>query len=91
MLAGQFVLPDAEDFPAALPERAVHQAVARFVARKFLFPKSVSGGGLCSVLRTAVPETAVNKHRQFNFRKNKIRFAENFLIPPPAGDAVTAK
>ena len=91
MLAGQFVLPDAEDFPAALPERAVHQAVARLVPRKFLFPKSAPGGGLCSVLRTAVPETAVNKKCEPRLPENKIRFAENFLIPPPAGDVVTAK
>ena len=39
MLAGQFVLPDAEDFPAALPERAVHHAVARLVPRNFFFQK----------------------------------------------------
>ncbi len=40
------------------------------------------------MLGAAVPETPVHENREFNFLKNEIRFAEDFLIPTPAGDLV---
>jgi hypothetical protein len=65
--------------------------VAGFVAREFLSPESTIGCGLRCVLGTAVPETAVHKHRELEFLENEIRFAEHSLIAPPAGDSVPTK
>jgi hypothetical protein len=86
----KFMLPDAEDFPAALPERAVHQTVTRHVSLKLPLPKRPPGGGLGAVLRAAVPKTAVHKYRQLGFGKDEVRSAEDFP-PPPAGNAVLAE
>jgi len=82
------MLPDAEDFPAALPERAVHEAVTGFVPHEFVFPKYAPAGGLRSMFGATVPETAVHKNRELEFWKNEVRFAKDFLIPPPASYAV---
>ena len=38
-----------------------------------------------------MPETPVHKHRQLQLREYEIRFAENGLIPTPAGYAVSAE
>ena len=43
------------------------------------------------MLGAAVPETAVHKDCQPVPPKKKIRFAENGLMPAPAGDVVLAK
>jgi hypothetical protein len=41
--------------------------------------------------RAAVPEAAIHEDCQPIPSKKKIRFAENFLMPAPAGDTVLAK
>ena len=38
-----------------------------------------------------MPEAAIHKDGESLRPKKKIRFAENFLIPSPAGDAVLAQ
>jgi hypothetical protein len=38
-----------------------------------------------------MPKTTIHKHRELALLKNEIRFAEKFLITPPACDFVTAK
>ena len=38
-----------------------------------------------------MPETAVHKQREFELWKNEVRFAEDFLMPTPAGDFVPAQ
>jgi hypothetical protein len=91
VLAGQFVLPNSKNCPTALTERAIHKSVTSFVTSKFISPESTIGCGLRCVLGTAVPETAVHKHRELEFLENEIRFAEDFLIPSPAGDSVPTK
>lgn len=40
------------------------------------------------MLWAAMPEAAIHKERQSVPPKKKVWFAENFLIPPPAGDVV---
>ena len=88
---GKFVFPNTENMPASQPQGAVHQPVAGDVPGEFLFPKRTVAGGLRAVLGTAVPETTVHKDGEFEFVENEIRFAEDFLIPSPAGDFVPAK
>ncbi len=38
-----------------------------------------------------MPETTIYKDREPELRKNKIRLAKDFLMPPPAGDFVPPK
>ena len=87
----QRTFPNPNHFPAKLPQGSVHHAVTRFIPHEFVFPESAVGFGFGCVPGTAMPETAIYKHGQFIFLENEIRPAEDFLIPPPAGDFVPAK
>jgi len=73
VFAGQFVLPDSQNPPAPLPECAVYNSITNFVPGEFLFPKNTVGYRVCSVLRAAMPETTVHKHRELQLWKNEIR------------------
>ena len=79
------------DAPAELAQFTIHSPVAGLVRGEFLFPERTVASGNFAMLGTAMPETAVHKKRQPVSPKKKIRFAENFLIPPPAGDVVLAE
>ena len=74
--------------PTPAPERAVNQTVAVLIRRKLFIPIRTIGLGLRSVLRATVPETSIHKHRELEFWKNEIRFAEHRVIASPAGDTV---
>lgn len=88
---GQLVLPDSQHLPARPPQRAVHQPVTLLVPGKLAPPERAVVLGLRFMLWTAMPETAVHKHRELELGKNEVRLAEHFLIPPPAGNAVSAE
>jgi hypothetical protein len=87
----QIVFPNPKNAPLGRPQRPRHQNIARLVAGEFIFPERAIAFRLRPVLWTTMPETTVHKKREPDFWKNKIRFAEDFLIPPPAGDLVPAK
>lgn len=55
------MLPDSRHAPAEFAEFAVHAPIARDVARKFRRPKRRPIFWLSRVLRTPVPEAAVDK------------------------------
>ena len=38
-----------------------------------------------------MPKTAIHKNRELEFWENEIWFAEDFLIPLPAGDAMSSE
>ena len=61
--------------------------VALPVPENFIFPKGSIAFGCAVTAGAAVPETTVNKHRKFEFWKNEVGLAEDFLVSPPAGDA----
>ena len=82
----QIVLPNANDAPTKLAQFAVHAAVTGLIRDKLLFPERTVASGNFAMLGAAVPETAVHKYRELEFLKNEVRLAEDFLIPPPAGD-----
>ena len=88
MLAGQFMFPNPKDTPARFPQCPRHEPVTNLIAGNLFAPESGITLGLCSVLGAAMPETAVHKNGEFVFGENEIRLAEDFLIPPPAGDFV---
>ena len=85
------MLPDAQDAPVGPPQGLVHEPVTRLVAGNLVAPESGVAFRLRSVLGTAVPEAAIHKNREPKFGENEIRLAEDFLIPPPAGDFVPPK
>jgi len=82
------VFPNPHDPPAKFAQLAVHATVAGLVRGELLFPESTVAGGNFTMLFASVPETAVHKECQPVPPKKKIRFAENILIPTPAGDAM---
>ena len=85
------MLPDSDDPPAVLPKRAIDLAIPAPVRRELLPPERAIAGRHGEVLRTGVPETPVHEHNKPRLPKNEVRFAENSLIPSPAGDAVRAQ
>ncbi len=91
IIAGKLMFPNPKDVPACPVQSLVHQPVAGLVAGEFLFPKRTVAGGLRAVLGTTMPETPVHKKCEFEFEKNKIRFAEHRLMSPPASDFVSLK
>ena len=73
ILTRQFMFPDAEDAPAASAQEAGDEAVAVGVAGEFLFPEGAVADGRGPVLRTAVPEAAVDEDRQAEFGEDEVR------------------
>jgi len=85
------VFPNPHNLPAEPAKLPVHAAVAGLVHGKFLFPECTVASGNLAMLRTTVPETAINEKRQPTSPKKKIRLAEDFLIPAPASYPVAAE
>jgi len=85
------VLPDPQDYPAALPERAIHNSVASSVAGKFLLPESTVGSWLRCVSGATVPEATVDENGKAEFRKCKIRIPENRAMATPTGEAMSSE
>ncbi len=85
------MFPNPQHPPAVAPQCPRDQRIAFFISGKFSQPEGAVSLWLRAVLGAAVPETAVHEHRQFEFWENEVRFPEDFLIPPPAGDFVPAK
>jgi len=82
------VFPNTHNSPAKFAQFTVHATVASLVHGKFLFPERTIASGNFAMLWAAMPEAAIHKERQSVPPKKKVWFAENFLIPPPAGDVV---
>jgi len=88
---GKIMFPYPHDTPAEFAQLAVHPAVTHLVGGELLFPESTVAGRNFTMLGATVPETPVHKQCQPVPPKKKIRFAENILIPAPAGDVVPAE
>lgn len=87
ILAREFVLPDAEDAPAAFAKRAIHETIARLVAGDFFAPEFSVLFGLGGVDWAAVPETTIDENGEAAFGENEIGLAGECAVSPPAGDA----
>lgn len=85
------MFPYPHDPPADAAQLAVHPAVTGLVRDEFLFPEQAIARRRSAMFGTAVPETAIHEECQPVPPKKKIRFAENFLIPAPAGDVMLTK
>jgi hypothetical protein len=88
VLGSEVVLPEPEDAPAPGAQRADDEPVAKLVGGEFLLPEGAVVDWDISVLGTGMPETAVHKNGQAKFEKNKVGFAEKWVMAPPAGDFV---
>jgi len=90
-VAGDVMLPEAEDPPAQPPERAVDPAVASLVGRQFFLPEGAIANGHAGVFWTAMPETTVHEYGHLCRRKDEVGFAESIVVAAPAGNTVAAK
>lgn len=85
------MLPDAHDAPAGLPQKPEHLPVALDIPRNLFTPE----GGIVlrfgGMLGASMPETAIHENRNAVGAKDKIGFAIQRVIPPPAGDFVSAE
>jgi hypothetical protein len=80
------MFPYPHDTPAMFTKNAVHTPVARLVHDKLPFPERAVGGGDFAMFRATVPKTTVHEQSKPRLPENEIWFAEDFLIPAPAGD-----
>lgn len=87
--SGQFMFPDPQHAPTVAPQRARNETVTGLVCRKLGLPEIGIVAWLRRVLRTAVPEATVHKHREPEPAEDKVRSTENLLISTPSGDAVS--
>jgi hypothetical protein len=87
----QIVLPNPNDVPTKSAQLTVHAAVAGLVHGKFRLPECTIASGNFAVFGAAVPKTAVHEDSHPGVPKKKIRPAEYFLIPSPAGDVMLAE
>ena len=91
VFASEFVFPNAEDAPAAAAQGAIDEQVALTIAPEFFTPEKGVAGGAAAMSRAAMPETTIHKEGHALSAENEVRFAEERLVPPPAGDAVGAE
>ena len=82
------VLPNPDDPPAIFPQRPIHPFVPRLIPGEFPFPEGPVAGRDVGMFWAGVPEAAIHEQGHPRLPKNKIRLAEDLLIPPPARDAV---
>ena len=88
IFSGKLVFPDPQHPPPGPPQRPRHQTITHLIHLQFSFPEQTIVGRQVEMFRTTVPETTVHENRELEFRENEIRFSEDFLIPPPAGDVM---
>ena len=69
----QFVFPQPDHGPAAIPQQSIYEAVTTPVRRELLSPKAGVGRGHLAVLGTAVPKTPIDKYHDSASREEKIR------------------
>ena len=91
MFTRKLVFPNPQHPPFGRPQGPRHQTVTLPVAGKFIFPERAVAFRFRSMLGTAMPETTIHEEGKSAFGENEIRFAEDFLMPPPADDFVPAK
>jgi hypothetical protein len=85
------VFPNPHDTPTILTQNVVHATVSFLVCGEFLFPeRSITGRGV-AMSPAAMPETAVNKNRQFCNPENEVWFSKDELTASPSRDVVTTK
>lgn len=69
----QITFPNPNDPPTRPPQVPVHHLIPRLVSRQFALPEGAIVLWLGRVLGTAVPETTVHEHREFEFGEHEIR------------------
>ena len=83
-LVSQFVLPHPQDTPTHSSQGAGNRTVAHYIPRKLLLPVSSIALWQPGVFRTTMPEASIDENKDVLFLEHKVRFAESWLISPPA-------
>jgi len=91
VFAGKLMFPNAQHTPTGTAQRARHEPVARLVRRQLPSPERRVVPRLRRMAGAAVPETPVHEDRDAQLGENKIRLAEDRLLPAPAADALSAE
>jgi hypothetical protein len=85
------MLPDSHDTPSSRTQCPVHASISCLVGRQLPSPKGFVTDRFVGVPGAVVPETAIHKYGYLEACENKVRPAQNWVMPAPTGDALTAK
>jgi hypothetical protein len=85
------MFPNPENGPTCLKQCPFHRTVALLISAKLGQPIVTVAAGFSSMLRTAVPEAAVNKHGEAFTPKDEVGVARDWLPSAPARDTASAK
>ncbi len=84
---GERAFPDPYDAPAFGAERARNFPVTAAVAGNLVPPSSgIVARSKVAAAIMAVPETAIDKHGDFFFGENEVRFPNDLPVLSPASD-----
>jgi hypothetical protein len=89
--AGQFMLPYSQHPPATPAQRSGDKTVSILVSLQFLFPENLVGFGLGRMIRTTMPETAIDKHGKAIPIENKIGSTKQIWVAAPASYTIGTK
>ena len=83
------MFPNPQHPPAHPPQRPRHPPVTRLVRRQLLPPERRVVRRLRPMLRAAMPETAVHKHRQLHYSAYGPKQLPSASVIVPSGCTVT--
>jgi hypothetical protein len=90
-LRAEHVLPDAQDSPSPGPKCLSNQPVTGPIGGQFSSPECRVGLGFPAVAWASMPEAAVDENGNAFLSEHKVGFAEQALMPAPAGDPVATE
>jgi hypothetical protein len=85
------MFPNSDYGPPLFSQRSCYQTVTATVCRELLFPKLSIIYRNIRVFWAAMPKTSVHEYGDALLAKYKIRFSKNWLVPPPALNAMFPK
>jgi hypothetical protein len=87
-VAFEFMFPNAHNAPAHFAQRAIHPPIAFHVARDLRSPVRSILDRHAQMLATAVPEAAIDEHRNRWFRRRQVRSTRYCRPAPKPGNAM---
>jgi hypothetical protein len=85
------MFPHSKDNPTLRTQYAVHKLVSLLICFKFPYPELPVAFWNRQMLRATMPEAAVHKNRNLQFRENEVWSAKDRLLPPPSSDGCSAE
>jgi len=85
-IPGKLAFPNPHHGPPVASQGTAYVAVTLLVRLQLFSPEGAVSSGMLAMLRTPVPETPINKNGRARCAKDKIRLAQDRLVPAPAGN-----